>query len=81
MKVELVFFAMARDLAGGEKREVDIPPDATVDDLRTALGEAIPALAPLAPRLLFARGVEYLDASARLAENDTIVCFPPVSGG
>lgn len=81
MKVELIFFAMARDLAGGEKRTVDVAPDATVDVLRAALTEAIPALAPLAPRLLFARGVEYLDASARLAENDTIVCFPPVSGG
>lgn len=81
MKVRVRLFARARDLAGAEALDLELPVGATVRDLRCALLESRPQLAPIARSLLVAVGNDYADESAPLSESAQIACFPPVSGG
>ena len=81
MTVRVLFFAKARDLAGAPSRDLSLPDGATVADLRRALGESIPALGPLLPRLHVAIDNDYAADSDPIPQNAEIACFPPVSGG
>ncbi|HID23883.1 MAG TPA: MoaD/ThiS family protein [Planctomycetaceae bacterium] len=79
-------FARARDLA--QTDTVCVPVDraasdgtVTIGELKAALAEQVPALAPLMRNLLFAVGTDYADDSAAVRPTDEIACFPPVSGG
>lgn len=81
MKLSVKLFARARDLAGSEQVEIDLPDPARVADLRAALGERFAELRPLVPSLLIAVGTEYADDNAPLSSNADVACFPPVSGG
>jgi sulfur-carrier protein len=81
MKIEVRLFARARDAAGADRVTVDLPAEARVGDLRTALATRFPKLAPLAPSLLVAVGNDYAKDQAILAGDSEIACFPPVSGG
>ena len=53
----------------------------TVRQLRQALAEKYPALAPLLPQVLFALNAEYATDDTHLAPDMEIACIPPVSGG
>ena len=53
----------------------------TVRQLRQALAEQIPALAPLLPQVLFALDMEYATDDTQLTSAMEIACIPPVSGG
>src|SRR5690606_5781535 len=79
--VSIRLFAAARERAGAETVSIEVPVDACVSDLRRGLGEAIPALQPLVPHLLFARGTVYVRDDDRIGAFDEFVAFPPVSGG
>lgn len=81
MKLEVRLFAQARDLAGGERVQVDLPAESTVADLRGELAARFPDLSPLAPSLLIAIGVDYAAEQTVLKPEDDVACFPPVSGG
>ena len=54
MVLEIRLFARARDLAGADTVQVELPEGATIGDLRAALPEQIPELAPVVPQLLVA---------------------------
>lgn len=81
MKVQLKLFARARDLAGADQLEFDLPADARVAELRAALIERVDAMRPLAGHLLFAIGTDYAGDEASLSDEQEVACFPPVSGG
>lgn len=81
MTVRVLFFAKARDLAGAPSRELTLGDGATVADLRRALGEAIPALTPMLPRLHVAINNDYAADSDAIPAGAEVACFPPVSGG
>jgi molybdopterin synthase sulfur carrier subunit len=81
MMVRVRLFAVARQLAGQEQVEVSLPAGSTIAQLRTALLEQHPSLAPLARAAMFAVGTEYADDAARVEEGADIACIPPVSGG
>jgi len=81
MKVQVKLFARARDIAGADLVELELPEAASVADLRTALAEEYPAMAPIAERLLVAIGTDYATEEQVLAPHAEIACFPPVSGG
>ena len=81
MKLEVQLFARARDLAGRELVELELAEGACVGDVRTALADQVPQLIPLAHRLLIAVGTHYADDHVTLDQDDSIACFPPVSGG
>jgi len=77
----VLLFARARDLAGQEQVDVELPSGGTVRQLRTALVETVPALETVARSLLIAINNEYAADEALVPEAGEIACFPPVSGG
>ena len=87
MKVDIRFFAQAREVVGNERISLELPQPDRADDtvtlarLKAILADKHPELMPLLPHLLFAVGTEYAANSAVLDSGCEVVCFPPVSGG
>ena len=81
MKLAVQLFARARDLAGREHVDLELAEPVCVGDVRSALADQVPQLVPLARGLLIAVGTDYADDAVTLDADDTIACFPPVSGG
>jgi len=81
MKLQVKLFARAKDLAGSDNVELDLPEACNVADLRDALVERFPDMNSLAPSLLVAVNTEYADDSTPLDRAAEVACFPPVSGG
>ena len=81
MKIQVRLFAAARQLCGAGMVEVELPADSNIGQLRSALAQQYPALAPLAPHLMFAAASQYVSDATPLAADAEIACIPPVSGG
>jgi molybdopterin converting factor small subunit len=81
MKITVQLFARARDLAGAERVEVDLPDSSRVADLKQSLAIRFPQMSPLILNLLVAIGTDYADDRTMLAHDAAVSCFPPVSGG
>jgi molybdopterin converting factor subunit 1 len=81
MKVTVKLFAAARELAGRSEATLELPPGADVAELRQALAEQLPSLAPLTARSLIAINAEYAGDNTPLTEGDDLALIPPVSGG
>ena len=81
MKIQVRLFAAARQLCDASEVEVDLPAGSNVGQLRSALAEQYPALAALAPHLMFAAASQYVNDKTPLVGNLEIACIPPVSGG
>jgi len=81
MKLNVKLFAVAREIYGNDAIAIELPSNATVRDLRSRLGAAIPAIAPLMSQILIAVNSEYAPDQNPLAEGDEVACIPPVSGG
>ncbi|MDA1013648.1 MAG: MoaD/ThiS family protein [Planctomycetota bacterium] len=81
MKLNVKLFARAKDVAGADTVEVELPDQSTVGELRQALTEQFPGLGPIAGSLLIAVGNDYADDFTPLVETLDVACFPPVSGG
>jgi molybdopterin converting factor subunit 1 len=76
--VRLRFFAALRERMGPARMET-LAPGTTVGALWRSLVAEHPELARLQVR--FAVNEEYVTASHRLADDDEVAFFPPVSGG
>jgi sulfur-carrier protein len=81
MKVRLKLFAVARQLAGHDTLELELPTGATVAQLRASLVAQVPALAGIVRHVMFAIGIEYADDTTVLSDGADVACIPPVSGG
>jgi molybdopterin converting factor subunit 1 len=81
MMVGVRLFALARDLAGRETIDVELPPAATVGDLRAALAKQYPPLAGILRVCLLAVNADYAGEEVLLAPADDVALIPPVSGG
>lgn len=81
MKTSVRLFAVARQLAGRETIELDLPADSTIGQLRARLAAEVPELASVLPHVLFAVGSEYARDDETIPEGSQIACIPPVSGG
>lgn len=81
MKVRVRLFAAARQAAGCEVVEVQLPEPASIADLRRRLAETWPALQVWSPHLLFALGCQYATDATMIEGDAEIAAFPPVSGG
>ncbi len=81
MRVELQLFAVARQRAGQPSITLELTEPATVADLRGALAEACPALAPLIPNLMIALDAEYASDADVIRPGAEVAAIPPVSGG
>lgn len=76
--VSVLFFAAYRDRVGEERREVSLPPGATVGDL---LGRLREEGLELPERPSVAVNHSYADAARTLDEGDEVALIPPVAGG
>jgi molybdopterin converting factor subunit 1 len=81
VKISVRLFAVARQLAGRDLVELDVPRGTSIGQLRELLAREIPELAPVLPNVLFAVDSEYAANDDPIAEGSQIACIPPVSGG
>jgi len=81
MNVHVLLFASARDLAGRSDVPLELPAGATVAELREALRQAAPALAPVLATLHVAINSDYASNEDVIPPGAEVACFPPVSGG
>jgi len=81
--VTVRLFALARDRAGRPVMALDFdgPTPVTVADVRRALADACPALAPIVPSLMFAVDQTYADDATAVEPGSEVAAIPPVSGG
>jgi molybdopterin converting factor subunit 1 len=81
MILRVLLFARAREIAGRDAVEVELPAGATVADLRVRIGQEVPALANFARRCGVAVGGEYAVDADAVPEGVEVALIPPVSGG
>lgn len=81
IRIQVSFFALARQLAGQSQIDLSLAPPATIADVRRALLEQAPALASLLPHSMFAIGTDYAGDEAEVRDGDQLALIPPVSGG
>lgn len=82
MRIEVLFFAAARERAGTGAQTITLPDGADLDALIGALTARYPALEPLWPHVRLAVDEAFVaDRGAPLADGATVAVIPPVSGG
>ena len=81
MTIRVQLFAIAKELAGADYVTVELPTDATVADLRSAVASESPGLADIVGQVAIAVDSEYADDETPLTEQSTVALIPPVSGG
>lgn len=82
MRIRLLFFARARELAGVGETEIEVDPQAAAGAVLKRVLQTWPALEEIAGRCVLAVNQEYLeDMSQTLCEGDEVALLPPVSGG
>lgn len=80
LRVQVLFFARFRELAGSSRMVVTLPDGSTVEDLLAAL-RGRPELRSLPGRPAVAVNLEYATVDRRLFEGDEVALIPPVAGG
>jgi molybdopterin converting factor subunit 1 len=82
MRIQVLFFAAARERVGLNAAHFDLDPGATLGALREALLAAHPPLEALQRHVRWARNEHFTrDFDTPLAEGDVVALIPPVSGG
>jgi molybdopterin converting factor subunit 1 len=81
MRVRVRLFARAKELAGRDVLEVEVPDGAAVAELRERIGQEVPALAALVRRCAVALSGEYATDADVVPEGAEAALIPPVSGG
>jgi molybdopterin converting factor small subunit len=81
MKVRVRLFAVAKQVAGRDSVELDLPEGATIAQLRDLLGNQVPSLSAIITQVMFAVGTQYANDRTRIPPGADVACIPPVSGG
>ncbi len=80
-RINVVFFALARDLAGTAGATLDLPAPCVVSVAVDELLARYPSLSPMREHLRMAVNSEYVGVDHVLRDNDELAVIPPVSGG
>jgi molybdopterin converting factor small subunit len=80
MNIDIRFWGVTARLAGGDRRRLNLPKNATVADAIEQLREDA-ALSKELPRCAYAIGADLVGVNHSLAEGDELSVLPPVSGG
>ena len=80
MKIKVLLFGIAREIAGNSMVEIELKEKSVVKDLMTALKYTYPDMERL-KSLLIAVNSEYAEDQTIIHPNDEIAIIPPVSGG
>jgi len=81
MNASVRVFALARQLAGQDSVAVELPPAATVAEVRRAIAVQHPALAGVAAHAMFAVNAQYAPDATVIPADAEVALIPPVSGG
>ncbi|MCP4594647.1 MAG: molybdopterin converting factor [bacterium] len=81
INVEVLFFGPAEDVAGVDRRRVELPPGAVLETLMARLCADTPALAGVQASLRCAVNREFVTSTHVLVDGDEVALIPPVSGG
>jgi molybdopterin converting factor subunit 1 len=81
MKVRLLFFAVLRDIAGTDERELALTDGTTARDVWQWMRESYAPLANYAQPPLIAVNEAYAAPETVLRDGDELAFIPPVAGG
>lgn len=81
MKVRLLFFAVLRDIAGSDERELSLDEGATAGDVWQTLRATYAKLADYTHPPMVAINETYATPDAVLRDGDELAFIPPVAGG
>ena len=82
MKIDVYFYAAARELAGCSSSTFDSQPQSLPqEELRVLISDRFPPLAAFLERMRLAVNGEFVDASRVLHDGDRVDVMPPVAGG
>ena len=81
MRVQVLYFAAARERAGLGREEIELPEGASVEAALDLIARRHPALRPLLPHLRIAVDQEFARANDRLTSGAELALIPPVAGG
>ena len=81
VRINVKLFAVLREQAGLEQIDLDLDDRANVRTAADQLGQRLPSLRALLPRVAFAVNRVYVKPDAPLADGDELALIPPVSGG
>lgn len=80
-QIRVLFFAILKDLCGVSETEIELPPGATVAQLRQRLQGQFPLAAEVIDTALVALDKEFAFDEDVVPETSEAAIFPPVSGG
>jgi molybdenum cofactor cytidylyltransferase len=81
VRLQVRFFALARERAGCPTLEVELTGSARVADLRAEIARRLPGLAPLMKNVMIAVDEEYANDDEQISPGARVAVIPPVSGG
>jgi molybdopterin synthase catalytic subunit len=81
VRVEILYFASAREATGLSSETLEAKDGATVADVRALVAERHPSLASAWPHVRLAVGTRFAADGDRVAEGDRVALIPPVGGG
>lgn len=81
MKVRLLFFAVLRDIAGGDERELALAEGTTAGQVWDSLRASYEKLAGYTQPPMVAINETYASPDAVLRDGDELAFIPPVAGG
>lgn len=81
MNVRVRLFAAAKQAAGCDSLEVELPRRTTIGQLRRRLAEEVPQLSGLLRHVMFAINTEYAGDGEEIPADAEVAVIPPVSGG
>ncbi|AGM40456.1 sulfur transfer protein ThiS [Spiribacter salinus M19-40] len=81
MTQRIELFGVLREAVGASEVSLDLEPPVTVDEVLEHLQATYPGVMPHLPRVACAVGDEMRSRQSVLAQDETLVLLPPVSGG
>ncbi len=81
MKVRLLFFAVLRDIAGTDTRELALAGGTTAGDVWQSLRRELPKLHDYTQPPMIAINETYATPDTLLRDGDELAFIPPVAGG
>ena len=81
MNVRVRSFARIRELIGSDSQTLEIPQDATIEMVWSAIAERRPAVSSLRGAVRFALNGSIVEPNVNLKDGDEVALLPPSSGG
>lgn len=81
IRIEVLYFGMARDAAGSGEEQFSFPKAVSIDDLLSEAEKRHSGLARLRRLVRVAVNEELINGEVSLHDGDVVAVLPPVAGG